>query len=137
MNEIKSPKFFEAGSAIFTVGNNKGEHYTFRIGRKEETQPLFVSLLTGPQNTSDYTYLGIYNPTTGSVGLTKASKFNEDSVPVRVVRWALNQVRNNKELPSGYSIQHAGRCCRCSRVLTTPESTRLGWGPECAKLMGV
>jgi hypothetical protein len=136
MNTISSPKFFEAGHAIFTVGNGKGEHYTFKIGHSKPEQPLFVSLLTGPSNESDYTYLGIYNPNTGSVGLTKSSKFNDGSTPVKVVRWAVNQVRNNKELPGGYSINHAGKCCRCGRTLTTPESCERGIGPECVKLAG-
>lgn len=29
-----------------------------------------------------------------------------------------------------------GKCGRCARRLTTPESVQLGFGPECAKLLG-
>jgi hypothetical protein len=134
MNEIKTPKFFSAGNAKFTVSNPKGERYTFRIGRKEETQPFFVSLMTGPDNESSFTYMGIFNPANNEVRLTRKSRYTEDTLPVKVVRWALKAVSANK-VPEGYTIQHSGKCCRCGRTLTTPESIERGWGPECDKHM--
>jgi hypothetical protein len=133
-NKIKSVDFFKGGNALFTVGNSKGEHYTYKIRQpKGENKPFFVSLLTGPENTNDYTYLGIYNPNSHDVILTSKSKFNQESVPVKVIRWAIKIVVANKEFPAGYTIQHEGRCCRCGRTLTTPESIENGIGPECAK----
>ncbi len=134
MNDITNPKFFSAGNAKFTVSNNKGDHYTFRIGRREEKQPFFVSLMTGPDNENSFTYLGLFNPETLDVRLTAKSKFTEDTVPVKVIRWAVKAVASNK-LPQGYSVQHAGKCCRCGRTLTTPESINRGWGPECDKYL--
>ena len=134
MNEIKNPKFFAAGNAKFTVSNPKGEHYTFRIGHREETQPLFVSLLTGPDNESSFTYMGIYNPESNEIRLTAKSKYTEETLPVKVVRWALAAIKANK-IPEGYAIQHSGHCCRCGRTLTTPESIERTWGPECDKYM--
>jgi hypothetical protein len=135
MNDIKNPKFFSAGRAVFTVDNGKGTHYTYRIGRRNENQPLFVGLLTGQNNESDYTYMGVYSPENQSVRLTAKSKYTEDTQPVKVIRWALKQVAEGKELPVGYSIKHEGRCCRCGRTLTTTESIEQGFGPECAKHM--
>ena len=132
MNEIKDSRFFTAGNAKFTVSNPKGDHYTFRIGRRNETQPLFVSLMTGPDNESSFTYMGIFTPETNEVRLTKNSKYTEDTLPVKVIRWAIKAV-STKNIPEGYSIQHAGRCCRCGRTLTTPESINRGWGSECDK----
>ena len=32
-------------------------------------------------------------------------------------------------------IQHIGKCCKCGRPLTDPESIKLGVGPICAKLV--
>lgn len=133
MNDIKDIRFFSAGNAIFTVGNGKGDHYTFRISHSNESQPLFVGLLTGPNNDSDYTYMGIYNPGQNTVNLTKKSQYTDDSQPVKVIRWALKKVVENKELPTGYSIVHEGKCCRCGRTLTTPESIERSFGPECIK----
>lgn len=135
MNEIKNPKFFSGGRAVFTVSNSTGIHYTFRIGHSKPEQPLFVGLLTGPQNDSDYTYLGVFKPEINEVRLTKASKYTPDSIPVKVINWAVKVVASQKSLPVGYSIQHAGKCCRCGRTLTTSESINRGWGPECDKYM--
>jgi hypothetical protein len=140
MNDIKTFQFFTGGNATFTVSNNKGEHYTYKIRRREEGRdgkptPFFVSLLSGPDNESSYTYLGIMDMQNDRpvVRLTAKSRLREDSKPVQVVRWALNAVRWNHELPPGYAIQHEGKCCRCGRTLTTPESIDRGIGPECVK----
>jgi hypothetical protein len=45
-------------------------------------------------------------------------------------------VWKNQELPGGYKIHHEGRCGKCGRLLTVPESVETGIGPECAKRMG-
>lgn len=130
-------QFFAGGNATFTVQNNKGQHYTFKIRQpKGDNKPHFVSLLTGPDNEHSYTYLGILNLETAEVRLTAKSKMNNESVPVKVVRWALSKVWNNQTLPEGYDIRHEGRCGCCGRTLTTPESLDRGIGPECWARMG-
>jgi len=135
-NRIHNSNFFKGGNALFTVGNNTGKHYTFKIKKgKRQDSPYFVSLLTGQENSSDksFTYMGILNPLSMYVYLTKKTKFNETSTPVKVIRWAIKLVHSHKSIPVGYSIQHEGRCCRCGRVLTSPESIERGIGPECIK----
>ena len=132
INKINSVKFFSAGNAKFTVTNPQGKHYTFRIGHREETQPLFVSLMSGPDNESSFTYMGIYDPNLNEVKLTKKSRYTDDTLPVKVIRWAVKAVAKGS-LPEGYKIQHEGKCCRCGRTLTTPESIERGIGPECVK----
>ncbi|GMU26254.1 MAG: hypothetical protein AMXMBFR16_11590 [Candidatus Uhrbacteria bacterium] len=129
-------EFATAGRAVFTVSNATGERYTFKVKRKDNEAPrppvYFVSLLTGPDNTRDYTYVGVLNDYNGSVRLTAASRYAEDSKPVAVVRWALKKVWERGTLPAGYEILHEGRCGRCGRPLTVPESIKTGLGPECA-----
>lgn len=137
-NEIRSFDFFLGGNATFTVSNDKGEHYTYKIrrpapDRPEDQPPFFVNLLSGPDNEGDYTYIGMLLPEGPAVKLTKKSKMTQDSVPVRVVNWALKQIKLGRPLPPGYAVQHEGKCCRCGRTLTTPESIERGIGPECAK----
>jgi hypothetical protein len=143
-NTISLPvSFFTGGKATFTVDNGQGEHYTFKIRqpkRQDErftgTVPHFVSLLTGPDNTSSYTYLGVMCPTTGSVRLTKKSKYTSDTKPVKVVSWAMKHVYGDRQLPEGYQIRHEGKCGCCGRALTHPESLSRGIGPECWEKMG-
>ena len=131
-NSIKDVRFFSGGKSIFTVGNNQGQHFTYKIRQPKGKDVFFINLLTGPDNTTSYTYLGIYNPSNQTVVTTAKSKFTKDSLPVKVLTWAINTVKMNKQLPKGYSIQHEGRCCRCGRLLTVPESIENGIGPECA-----
>ncbi len=127
--------FVTAGRAIFTVKSITGSYYTYRVTRKDNT--WFVGLLTGPDNTSSYTYMGILDADRGEVILTKASKFADESLPVRVLRWAIRLVWNDGTLPTGYSLDHAGMCGRCGRTLTVPESIATGLGPECSRLVGI
>jgi hypothetical protein len=136
--------FFMGGNATFTVDNGKGTHYTFKIQQPKQDnerftgrKPHFAKLLTGPDNENSYSYLGMVCPVTGSVKLTKASKMNEDSVPVQVLRWALKHALTDRLLPVGYKIHHVGKCGCCGRALTVPESIERGIGPECwSKLCG-
>lgn len=129
-------EFLGAGKAIFTVSNPKGERYTFKVRKKKDT-PYFVSLLTGPDNYSNYTYMGCYVPKGDGypvLKLTRSSKYNDGSVPVRVFRWAIQIVHGIRQLPTGYTIHHEGKCGRCGRRLTVPSSIESGFGPECIKM---
>jgi len=138
-NSIKSVDFFKGGKAFFTV-SGKGTHYTFKISAKKKNNrilpegPFFVSLLTGPDNYANYKYLGMYDHQHPGVRLTAKSSFNNESVPVKTVRWAVSKVLSHETLPEGWAIQHEGKCCRCGRKLTTPESINNGIGPECIKM---
>jgi hypothetical protein len=129
---ITTPKFFFGGNAVFTVHNDKGQHYTFRVRRPKDDAPFFLNVLTDGNNEGDYTYAGILKEN-GDVVTTRKSRFTRDSQCVKVASWAVRRVMSGKGMPEGYGIHHEGRCCRCGRTLTTPESVQLGIGPECAK----
>jgi hypothetical protein len=97
---------------------------------------FFVSYLTGSDNTSDYSYVGIIR--SGAIPellLTKKSRLTFDSTPVKAFNWVLAHLTNNM-MPTGVDIYHEGRCGRCGRPLTVPESISSGFGPECVKLVG-
>jgi hypothetical protein len=129
-------EFILAGNAIFTISNGKGTHYTFRVKCKDNDAPrlpvYFVSLLTGSDNTRDYSYMGVLSEYNGKVRLTNASRMTENATSFRVINWAMEKVWSGKLLPDGYKIHHEGRCGRCARVLTVPSSIESGIGPECA-----
>jgi len=132
-----SKEFVLAGRAVFTAVNSKGERYTYRVRHKEATadypEAWFASYLTGPDNTSDYSYIGKVDKGSGAVSLTAKSRLVETSRPLLVLRWLLKQVWEGKELPEGYAVFHMGKCGRCGRALTVPESIKNGIGPECIK----
>ena len=142
-----SKEFVAAGNATFTIEmnpefsqkHNLNPHYTFKVRKKEASMKFpeswFVSLLTGRDNENSYSYLGMLDPKEGKVALTRASKMNEDSMVVKLLRRSLERIWKNetKEIEqAGFKIHHEGRCGRCGRKLTVPESIETGLGPECA-----
>lgn len=133
------PDFILAGNAIFTIQNPAGERYTFKIVKKPASDRFkltyFVKLLTGSDNTNDYTYLGLLNPVSLVAYPTKASKIQSNALVFKVLDWVLKLIREGKNVPDGYVCCHEGRCGRCGRLLTVPESVASGIGPECARKM--
>lgn len=134
---VPTREWLIAGKAGFTVHNAAGEHYTYRItlGKPSERYPTparFLALLTGPDNEADYTYLGLVGDD-GTVKLTAKSRLTADARPVQVATWALRRRFAGQPLPAGYGIIGTGRCGRCGRVLTVPESCYGGFGPECIR----
>ena len=129
-----SKEFLLAGNATFTVSNPEGKHYTFKVNKLVNTQkPVwFIHVLTGPDNSNDFTYLGMVMES--GVHLTRASRYNKDSMIYKVADWCVRGIINDGIIPAGYSISHAGSCGRCGRKLTTPKSIELGLGPVCAGL---
>lgn len=125
--------FILGGNATFTVQNPRGDHYTFKVRKPKSAMPHFISLLTGPDNETSFTYIGMVFPDSGEVKTTRASKLTPNSVPVRVAAFALRCVWGTQTLPVGYQIRHEGKCGCCGRKLTTPESLDRGIGPECIK----
>lgn len=140
--------YIMAGNAYFTLRSKAtGTRYTYRVslatckkcGKSFTCEcgiplPHFVNLLTGPENTSDYTYLGVIRQ--GKFWLTGASKMQKTSKPVRAIEWTLGILRTG-DLPDNLEIWHDGNCGRCGRTLTVPESVERGIGPECAARMGL
>ena len=137
-----SENFLRSGKAIFTVSNGKGEHYTYRVKRKEDREDAtkfvyFVQLLTGPNNMKDYTYVGLLASDRLEFIITKGSQTTRQSLSVKVFCWMLRILGGYTTLPEGYKIQNEGRCGRCAKRLTDPLSIETGIGPECRKIMGI
>lgn len=128
--------FIFGGAALFTVRDTeKGTRYTYKIAKsksnKEDKPPLFVRVLSGSDNTKNYTFLGtIFGES--KYQHSKKSKAREDAPSVRAIKWLLNRLVN-QTLPDKIEIWHEGVCCRCGRSLTVPESIESGYGPECVK----
>ena len=133
-------KFVLAGNAYFTALSAKtGTRFTFRVSRPDDFSPVapvwFVSLLRGSDNTRDYAFLGSLQPDVpGSAQLRYAQSVRSpvrlDAPGARAARWVLPRVANGLPTPN-CDIFHEGRCGRCGRLLTVPESIVSGFGPEC------
>jgi|SRR5215469_10214411 len=133
-----------AGNATLTLRSTRtNTRYTYLVkapmdketGKRKPGNMLFVGLLTGPDNESDYTYLGVLR--NDEFVITKASKMREDSEPVKAFRYFIKKVFMEHEIPEQLEVFHDGTCGRCGRKLTVPESVESGIGPECAKKEGI
>lgn len=135
-------RFILGGNATFTLRSKAtGTRYTYKV-RKAEDRPTptwsgipmggptwFVSLLNGPDNEGDFTYLGIVRD--NQFKLTRKSRMTMQSKPVVAFAWMFDKLVKHA-MPKDAEIWHAGRCGRCGRKLTVPESISTGFGPECA-----
>ncbi len=127
-------EFVTAGNATFTIQNPEtGNRYTFKLRQKTNENgsktPLFVSLLNGPDNEGDFCYIGFIRGDRFVHGGRKA-RAGANSPSVKAFAWFWNHIGD----PSPAEVFHEGRCGRCGRKLTVPESVERGLGPECAKL---
>lgn len=134
------------GKATVTLLNTETEgRHTYRISAPGETaeermasEIAFVSVLTGPENTRDYTYIGILVRATGEFKTTKGSKLPESDPRVAGFKWLCRQARLGTlgRFPH-VEVRHHNRCGACGRKLTVPESIDTGLGPICAATLRV
>lgn len=146
-SELNSPSeisaFVLAGKSVFTLQNeNTGNRFTFRVSKKTpkpfETDDgvdlWFVGVLSGPDNTSNYTYLGLIND---RYEFKVTAKSPKNATSLKVFQWFWKHVHIfGSPSISQVRFYHEGRCGRCGRSLTVPDSVKSGYGPECITKIG-
>jgi len=134
---IENPKdFILAGKSKFTLENIKTNiHLTFSVTKVPEKQMYFV----GVCNKYDgYMFIGcLYtNKELTEFSFVKGKKLNPDEEQLSIK--AFNYIKADyleRNIPNeNMKFYHHGHCCKCGRVLTTPESIKAGIGPFCAGL---
>lgn len=129
--------FVTSGNSTFTVLNDETDvRYTFKVKKVKDRSMFFVSYLYGTDNESDYKYIGVIDGS-NTFRLTKGSKVAIGSIVFRAFSWLWMMVSTNKEFPSNFHFYHEGRCAKCGRKLTTPESIESGFGPICRSKGGM
>lgn len=122
-------------AGYYTLRSRKtGVRFTYRTRRmfNQSTTPSWAhGLLVGPDNERDYAPLA---QTSGGVW-TLTGRIQAAAPAARAHQWAYEHVlaaaRNAAPMPDLLEVWHEGRCVRCGRKLTTPESVAAGLGPEC------
>lgn len=128
--------FVMAGKSIFTLKNTETKNrFTYRIRICDDNENLaFVSVLVGTDNWTNYKFFatlfkndhGVWNYRYS----VKSSKISDKAQSVRSFSWFWRHMDN---LPENVQVWHEGKCARCARKLTVPESIESGFGPECIK----
>ena len=139
MNRTDSAQFVLAGNATFTVvSRGSGNRFTYKVTKadprpNDPTSRWFVKVLSGPNNTADYTYIGMvsHNP---QYPLPRFfSKRGETPPPsAKAFEWTFHNGLVSDRAFEFIEVHHEGRCGRCGRPLTVPSSIETGFGPECA-----
>lgn len=137
---IQVLKFVTAGNSVFTLKSvNTGVHYTFRVTKApplpdfpNRPSVYFVSVLVGPDNTRNYLYFGTISGASMLFKMGDKAKVMTGALSVQALMWFWRNLMELHCIRPEVEFYHEGRCGRCGKKLTSPESLELGLGPECA-----
>lgn len=123
------------GNATFTlVSGDTERRFTYKMQVSDNKPCLyFVRLLHGPDNEQDYKYIGCYYSDTGIFYIAKEYRDRANyswPASIRAINYFLQHLEH---VPTNLYVYHEGRCARCGRKLTTPQSIMDGFGPECRR----
>ena len=135
---IKAPanalRFLLAGDAHCTFRSHRTDkHFTYHVEANKKPTTAggpshFVAVLTAPEH---YEYIGcLYDRRVFRHG--SRSRIASNAPSVRAFGWVWTRLLAGR-VPETCDVYHEGRCGRCGRPLTHPESIENGLGPECAK----
>jgi hypothetical protein len=134
-------EFALAGKAYLTLVSLKTQtRFTYEVkltpppeaGKKPSPVTHFVALLTEPDNEFGYKYIGhIFSD--GGYWHGNKSKIHQGAPGAVAFKWFYEKVIVEGKTPEaiGLAVWHEGRCGKCGRKLTVPESIARGIGPEC------
>lgn len=138
--------FILAGKSRFTLTSKvSGTSFTFKVDAPKNRETgevdrsiLFVKVLTGPDNSwnGDWDFIGFIRPQTGiHPRLMGGWKGKPGTSAFLAMDWTLHMLQGG-EIPDTLEIRHEGKCGRCGRTLTRPDSIDSGFGPECSSKVG-
>jgi hypothetical protein len=121
-------KFILGGKSLVTFLNTKTDNrFTFKVVKHKKDDIYFVNVLTGPDV---YSFVGTVRD--GVYKHSPKSNISNEAQSVKVFNYIVNKLASNN-LPDFIEIYHDGRCGKCGRQLTVPDSIETGFGPVCAK----
>ena len=136
-------QFMTAGNATLTLRSRRtGARFTYRVREADQRntgdKPMFfASALTGSDNEGEFSYFGtIRTDAAGDLFFAPArpgkSRITPDAHCLKAFAWAFHFLTEG-QMPADLEVWHEGRCGRCGRNLTVPESIASGFGPECGQ----
>lgn len=126
-------EFILGGNALFTVRSTRtGTRYTYKVlVNRQDSSLLKVYLMNGSDNTTSFKMVGTIELINGMGEFKPLSIHTKNSPSVVAFDHIFLNLSIKYPMPN-LEIWHNGRCCRCGRILTVPESIINGIGPECA-----
>lgn len=146
-------------NGTYTVASKVRGHFTVKLWTAQKGDLAgrrMLSILTGPDNETAFTGIAFWDDGKRLVTVWRRYRGPESSMPIdgfhwqpkgwsayeqKLAIWADLAVRGATPERhgfwhgEGYTMELEGRCCRCNRKLTHPESIEMGLGPECAQII--
>jgi hypothetical protein len=123
INQAFSKEFILAGNAIVTFKSRRtGNHMTYKITKADNGAVWFVSVMYGGD---DFQYIGIIDKEM-VFKWTKKSRVDAKSPSFMAFAWSWSHLYSDQ-----LEVWHEGRCGKCGKRLTEPESVERGFGPVC------
>lgn len=144
ISHSKALDFMRAGKATMTIQSKVTETYfTFHFTKpkhdeensdeviKSKDIPVWVSLKTNHDNAHGSMFIGtIFG---NKFYHSKKSRIGKDAKSILAFTYWFNSlVLNKEENLNLIDLYHAGKCMKCDRKLTTPDSVEEGIGPVCS-----
>lgn len=135
--QAKIRPFVLGGNARFTLCSKKTEkRFTYRVRASEDGKIFFVSVLNGPDNWTNYQYLGTINPNNNRYYHGKKTKISKEAGSAKAFQWFWDRLIKG-DCTKAMEFWFASKCGKCARPLTVPESVACGFGPDCAEMLGI
>ena len=133
--------FVLAGRASFVLANPSGESVTVKISQSREKRDDQGKVRPGKHwvslrhNNAPWEWVGALNVDSGTIKpkYVPSGCTRPDPRMMKIATWALDCVWKGLTMPSGYRLEHTGRCGRCGKMLRDAQSIKSGFGPECIK----
>lgn len=123
-------EFLLGGKCECVICNTKtGNKFNFRINVSENNKNMFFvyANIDGKK-----AYAGYIKIKDNAISYIQGNKgvLSENDLPIKALLYV---IRHYKTLPDSVEVLHVGKCSRCGRRLTNPESIHTGLGPACFK----
>lgn len=131
---IENPRqFILAGRAFFTLQNIvTKKHLTFRVSKCDDKRMYFVSVCNSYDT---FMFIGnLYaNEDKTKFNFVKSKRLNDENeaLSLKTFNWIKTEILENCKNFLEMEFLHFGKCSVCGRKLTTPESIKIGIGPDC------
>lgn len=126
-------EFMLGGSATVTIASARtGVRFTFKVNASDNPSLWFVQLMNGADNESDFAYMGTIRDGAYRPGHPNKTRVGASAPSAKAFAWTWERLAADR-LPDGLEIWHEGRCGRCNRKLTVPDSVEAGFGPDCSE----
>lgn len=138
----KAFEFMLAGKSEFILHSTKtNEDFKFKLDKKDSKYNAgefiyFVSLKVG--RIDQYAGVMWFNSNTSEFNFKEKvdGPVKASSVEIRSLLFVLNKLYK-EDTVQYLEVYHVGKCGRCGKKLTTPESILTGLGPSCSKNLGI